>query len=103
MGYFVELGDSDEFTWHQFHVEVWGAQDFEGHTPVTMHNNTGRAVTLTWLLLDSQSTVDLIANTKMLVNTRTVQGEDAIRLHCKSGVKIVDRVRDLPGYGTVWY
>ena len=98
-----ELGEDDEFTWHQFHVEVWRAKEFEGHAQVAMHNTTRRAVTLTWLLLDSQSTVDLIANTKMMVNIRKVRGEDAIRVHCNSGDKIVDRVGDLPGYGTVWY
>ena len=47
--------------------------------------------------------MDLIANPKMLVNIRKVRGEDAIRVHCNSRVKIVDRVGDLPGYGTVWY
>ena len=46
--------------------------------------------------------VDLISNSKMLVNIRKVGGEDAIRIHCNSGVKIVDRVSDLPGYGSVW-
>ena len=25
---FSELGEDDEFTWHQFHVKGWGAQDF---------------------------------------------------------------------------
>ena len=39
----------------------------------------------------------------MLVNIRKVQGEDAIRVHCNSGVKIMDRVGDLPCYGNVWY
>ena len=68
-----------------------------------MHNATGRAVPLTWLLLDKQSTVDLIANPKMLLNIRKVQSEDAIFMHCNSGYKVVDRVGDLPGYGTVWY
>ena len=37
------------------------------------------------------------------MNIRTVRGKDAIQVHCNSGVKIVDRVGDLPGYGTVWY
>ena len=68
-----------------------------------MHRAIRQAVTLTWLLLNSQSTVDLIANPKMLLNTRKVQGEDAICVHCNSGVKIVYRVGDLPGYGNVWY
>ena len=32
-----------------------------------------------------------------------MQSEDAIRVQCNSGVKFMDRVSDLPGYGTVWY
>ena len=44
---FSEMGEDDEFTWHHFHVEVWRARYFEGHTPVAMHNTTGRAVPLT--------------------------------------------------------
>ena len=89
--------------WHKFHVKGWGAQYFELNAPVAMHNATGWAVPLTWILLDSQLTVDLIANPKMFLNIRKVQSKDAIRVHCKSGVKIVDRVSDLPGYVTVWY
>ena len=68
-----------------------------------MQNATGRAVSLTWLLLDSQSTVDLVANPRVLLNIRKVQIKDAIGMHCNSGVKVVDRVGDLPGYRTVWY
>ena len=100
---FSELGEGDEFTWHQFHAKDWGEQDFEGHGPVVLRNNTGCAVPLTWLLLDSQSSVDLIANNKMLVNTRTVRDEDAIRVHCNSEVKIFNLTDDLPRYGNVWY
>ena len=62
---FSEMGEDDEFTWHQFHVEGWGAQDFEANAPVAMHNVTGRAVPLTCLLLYSQSMVNLIANPKI--------------------------------------
>ena len=63
-----------------------------------MHNTTGCTLPLTWLLLGSQLTVDLIVNAKMLVNVRKMRGKDSIRVHCNSGVKVVDRVRDLPGY-----
>ena len=45
----------------------------------------------------------MIANPKMLVNISKVQGKDAIRVHCNIRVKILDRVGDLSGYGTVWY
>ena len=68
-----------------------------------MHYTTGRAVPLKWLLLDSQLTVDLIVNAKILLKIREVWGEDAIRVQCNIGVKIVERVRNLPGYGTVCY
>ena len=70
---------------------------------VVMHNDIGRAVPLTWLLLDSQSTVDLISNPRMLRNIRRVRSENAIRVHCNSGVKVVDRIGKLPGCVTVWY
>ena len=70
---------------------------------MVMNNDTGRAVPLTWILLDSQSTVDLIANPRMLINIRRVQSEDAIRVHCNRRVEVVDRIGELPGYGTVWY
>ena len=38
-----------------------------------MHNATRRVVPLTWLLLDRQSTVDLISNPRMLLIIRKVQ------------------------------
>ena len=38
-----------------------------------------------------------------MVNIRKVRGEDAIRVHCISGFKILDRDGHLPGYGTFWY
>ena len=100
---FSKLGEGDEFTWNQFHVEDWGERDFEGNGPATLNNSTGRAVPLTCLLLDSQSIVDLIINIKMLENIGTVWGGDAIRVHCNSGVKSFNRIANLPRYRTVWY
>ena len=101
--YCREMGECNKFTWHQFHVEGWGAREFEGHAPGTIHNKTGRAVPLTWLLLDIQPTVGLIAKKNMLVNIRTVRGKDSISVHCKNNAKIVDRVGDLTSYVTIWY
>ena len=100
---FSELGEDDDFTWHQLHIDGCRSRDFERDAPVAMHNATGQAVPLTWLLLNSQSTVDLIANSIMLLKISKVRSEYAIRVHFNSGVKVVDRVGDLPGYGTVWY
>ena len=47
---------------------------------MAIHNTTGCAVPLTWLLLDSQSTVDLIVNVKILVKIRKVRDEYTIRV-----------------------
>ena len=83
--YFSGMGEDEEFTCHQFHVEGWGAQYFEGNTPGAMHNTNGRAVTLTWLLLDSQFTVELVADKKNMVNIRNVQAKDSIRVYSNDG------------------
>ena len=37
------------------------------------------------------------------MNIWKLLSEEAIQVHCNSGVNIVDRVGYLPGYGTVWY
>ena len=82
-------------------VAVWGARYFEGHMPVALHNSTVLEVPLTWILLDIQSTVDLVANAMILVNIRTVRDEDAICVHCNIRVKVVNQDGDLPRYATV--
>ena len=54
-----------------------------------------------WILLDSQSTVDVFMNNKLLKNIHYMN--KTLSLHCNTGVTTVDKVRDLPGYGTVWF
>ena len=114
----LDLSHIDKFnklSWHQFHTAgrkitmskhvggtVWRERDFEGHVSVSLHKNSGRTVSLMWILLDSQSTVDLIAKANMMVNIRKVRDEDAILAHCNSGMKVVNQAGDLPGYGNFW-
>jgi len=53
------------------------------------------------ILLDSQSTVDMFMNKKLLKNIHDTK--KTLSLHCNAGVTTVDKIRDLPGYGTVWF
>ena len=66
-------------------------------------NKDAGMVPITWLLLNSQLTLDLISEMSMLTNIRTLNINQAIRMHCNIGTNIVNRVVEMAGYGTVWY
>ena len=54
-----------------------------------------------WILLDSQSTVDLFCNAALLNNLRVVR--TTLKIRCNAGEMTTNMVGDLNGYGTVWY
>ena len=62
---------------------------------------TNGEILKTWVLLDSQSTVDIFCNPHLLRNIRRTP--EGMRIHCNAGSRLTNLVGDLPGYGTVWY
>jgi len=54
-----------------------------------------------WILLDSQSTVDVFSNKKLLTNIR--DSKRTLTLYCNAGKAIITQKGDLKGYGSVWY
>ena len=62
---------------------------------------TNGEIPKTWVLLDSQSTVDIFCNPDLLQNIRRTS--EGMRIHCNAGSRLTNLIGDLPGYGTVWY
>ena len=60
-----------------------------------------RGIPITWMLLDSQSTVDVFFNADLLeTNHKSVT---TLTIRCNAGVKSTNWKGHLPDYGWVWY
>jgi len=54
-----------------------------------------------WILLDSQSTVDVFMNKRLLKNIH--DAKKPLSLLYNDGIATVSKVGDISGYGTVWF
>ena len=53
------------------------------------------------VLLDNQSTIDVFQNTDLFLNIRDTGKH--MRIHCNAGITTRTLMRDIPGYGKVWF
>ena len=58
-------------------------------------------IPVTWLLLDSQATIDVVSNGEFLTNIHHVK--TTLHIRCNAGVKTTSMRGNLSGYGPVWY
>ena len=80
---------------------IVGFQFLTKGSGTTLKMGQGPSILKTWILLDSQSTVDIFQNKSLLKNIR--DGGGTMDIHCTAGVTTTRLMGDLPGYGEVWY
>ena len=83
---------------------MFSEDDYKGFAiiqDVACNMNDKVGIPDSWILLDSQSTVDVFMSKKLLKNICDVK--KTLSLHRNAGVTTVNKIGDLPGYGTVWF
>ena len=87
----------------------WVDADYRGDDEFSFVNvsDTGNKnkcrVPVNWLLLDIQSTVDVICNPRIVKNIWKCPGGGSVTIHCNAGTRKVKMVADLKNYGIVWF
>ena len=83
---------------------MFSDEDYDGFAfiqDITCKMNDKAGIPDNWILLDSQSTVDVFKNKKLLKNI--CDAKEALSLHFNAGIAMVNKIRDQLGYGTVWF
>jgi len=73
----------------------------EGVQLVSEQRKKYASIPTTWVLLDSQSTMDVFCNPRLVQNIH--KATHRMNIHCTAGMTSTDLIADLPGYGTVWF
>jgi len=79
--------------------------EYEGfaflHNDVVCSTQDKAGIPKNWILLESQSTVAVFSNPRLLTNIQ--KSKAMLTLHCYAGKSIVTQKGDLKGYGTICY
>jgi hypothetical protein len=90
---FLTTSTDPQFTFHIQH-------SINNHT--TEHTRkSSNHISIEWILLDNQSTIDVFTNSCLLKNLRN--SSTYMKIHSTGGITDTNLIGDLPGYGEVWY
>jgi hypothetical protein len=81
-------------------VDDWKS-DCHSTGEFSFHIGDTKYVNPHWILLDSQSTADILCNPNLLTNIR--YAGKSINIHCNAGTSIAIQVGTLKNYGEVWF
>jgi hypothetical protein len=70
-------------------------------SPTGPNTSSKGGIPNTWILLDSQSTIDVFSSAKLLINI--YRSTTTMHIKCNAGSKSTNLRGTLPGYGEVWY
>ena len=55
------------------------------------------------MLLDSESSINLMSNPKLLSNIREAPNGQTMHVHCNAGTATTNLIWELHGFGTAWF
>ena len=86
--------------YHEVHELIF-LQPTTDPSTMGLRSSSNGSIPTTWILLDSQSTIDVFSNGALLNKIRRVK--TTMHIRCNAGVKSTNLRGHLSGYGWVWY
>ena len=100
-----DKSDVDEVTdLYNFSFTNAGTEPITTTQEIVMSQHAkGKKINKYWILLDSQSTISIFNNKKLLQNIRKCKPDERVRCYCNGGFQDTDMIGTVKGLGEVYY